>query len=205
MRESLYIYIFFSIMVYHKILNIGPCCLSILYSQSIPPPPSSLPTSYINLDNPVSNRPLCPLQSLETNLFDSHWYNVHINFTFLETIPPTHTCFFWKAPTSEQEPRVWVPIMSAMTLIHWETTDNCFSSLGHFFNNSAIIPGKEAELRNMSGHDLPHYHFNQALPKTSWVFQVPGLFYVLRHWVGLNWFLVKYSSSRHCGARWLLP
>ena len=57
--------------------------------------------------------------------------------------------------------------MSAMTLIHWETTDNCFSSLGHFFNNSAIIPGKEAELRNMSGHDLPHYHFNQALPKTS--------------------------------------
>ena len=96
MRESLYIYIFFSIMVYHKILNIGPCCLSILYSQSIPPPPSSLPTSYINLDNPVSNRPLCPLQSLETNLFDSHWYNVHINLTFLETIPPTHTLVFFE-------------------------------------------------------------------------------------------------------------
>ena len=68
----IYICIFFSIMFYHKILNIEPCCLSVLYSQSIPPPPSSLLTAYINLDNPISNRPLCPLQSLEMNLFDSH-------------------------------------------------------------------------------------------------------------------------------------
>ena len=142
--------------------TVGPCCLSILYCNSlhlwIPKLPIHPSPTQLSLDiqSYIKQIPV-PSAELRNELV---WYSLiqcsHQSHLPWNYSPYTHLVFFWKAPTSEQEPRVWVLIMSAMTLIHWETTDNCFSSLGHFCNNSAIIPGKEAEWRNTSGHDLPY-------------------------------------------------